>query len=96
MINEKTQGKRVYDVEPHCLKECEYGKWSFDHNWYASSPGGHLAALTKHKVVEHEDRTITVSPSILISTTRWNENSQKMERVQRWHGYLEKGIWREC
>lgn len=32
-----------------------------------------------------EDGTITVSPSILIS--HWEGRS--------WHGYLERGVWRE-
>lgn len=39
-----------------------------------------------HKVVEHEDGTITVSPSILI--TDWKYGT--------WHGFLEHGVWREC
>lgn len=39
-----------------------------------------------HKVTEHEDGTITVSPSILIATHDRGS----------WHGYLERGVWREC
>jgi hypothetical protein len=43
-----------------------------------------VASLAGHDIVEHEDGTITVSPSILIH-----------RHDGEWHGYLEKGIWRE-
>lgn len=67
-----------------------YGK----HNgyWYCCPPvyeGDDLPIvgnLSGHQVIEHEDRTITVSPSILIT---------KPGTDDRWHGYLERGIWRE-
>ncbi len=55
--------------------------------WYGMTPNGHMAALRKHACTEHEDGTLTVSPSILVSGN---------EHVQLWHGFLEKGIWREC
>ncbi len=40
--------------------------------------------LTRHAVTEHEDGTITVSPSILVTKGDG----------RRWHGYLERGVWR--
>jgi hypothetical protein len=40
--------------------------------------------LSGHSVVEHEDGTITVSPSILITEPN----------VGQWHGFLERGVWR--
>lgn len=40
--------------------------------------------LVTHSIVEHEDGTITVSPSILVTGG------------EEWHGYLERGIWRSC
>lgn len=46
---------------------------------------GNLAA---HTVTEHEDGTITVSPSILVSG---QDGERRFER----HGYLERGIWRD-
>lgn len=66
------------------LKEGEYGK---DKNgvWYIRPPRCHMGSLQLHKVVEHEDGTITASPSILIDDGR-----------TRWHGFLEQGFWREC
>lgn len=51
--------------------------------WMCRPPGNHTGSLEKHTVVEHDDGTITVSPSILIDDGR-NE----------WHGYLERGVWR--
>jgi hypothetical protein len=43
-----------------------------------------MGSIEKHDVTEHEDGTITVSPSILLNDGR-----------KIWHGYLERGIWRE-
>lgn len=85
------QGKRVDPVNGELwLKELEYGKDPRDGNWYCSAPGKHLGCLSKHAVTEHEDGTITVSPSILISAPHEGKANVL------WHGYLEKGIWREC
>ena len=52
--------------------------------WHAMTPNGALANLGNHEVTEHEDGTISVKPSILC------------DGVNRWHGYLERGVWREC
>jgi len=54
--------------------------------WYVVTPNGHAGNLGNHDVVEHEDGTITVSPSILVSSPQEGE---------LWHGYLERGVWRE-
>lgn len=88
------QGKRVQDNSPkHLMKQGEYGRTLLDGEWtwYCRVPknGIVLGNLGNHKVVEHDDGTITVSPSILI------KGGQDMEQ-ELWHGYLEKGIWREC
>lgn len=56
----------------------------------AITPNGHLANLVRHGIVEHEDGTITASPSILVSSPH---NGKAGEL---WHGYLERGVWREC
>jgi hypothetical protein len=95
------QGKRV-DWKPNAddwpfpaLKPGEYGK-DEDGLWYCVPPGeefvrggaqfGTLGKLGADTVVEHEDGTITVSPSILISDGQgWS-----------WHGFLERGVWRKC
>lgn len=62
----------------------DYGKQP-DGTWYGWTPIGQLAGLDKHTVVEHEDGTITVSPSILCGAGMGDA----------WHGYLERGVWRE-
>ena len=48
----------------------------------------HLGSFEKHNIVEHDDGTITVSPSILHA-----EPSDLDGRT--WHGFLEHGVWRE-
>ncbi len=50
--------------------------------WYICDPLGHVGRLVDHTVTEHEDGTITVSPSILDPAPGG------------WHGYLERGVWR--
>lgn len=60
--------------------------------WLGCAPNGHSCNLHGHKVVEHEDCTITVSPSILITTSR----DQGKTNVELFHGYLERGVWRDA
>jgi hypothetical protein len=57
--------------------------------WQVRCPNGHSGCLSPdvHTVTEHEDGTITVSPSIVIS----GANGEQL-----WHGYLERGVWRSC
>jgi hypothetical protein len=83
-------GIRRYDLaadEYHLLKPGEYMKGP--HHWWArvpinaSFPKGAVANLAAHDVVEHVDGTISVSPSILVTGGG------------SWHGFLERGIWRE-
>lgn len=58
-------------------------------DWYGTTPTGLLGCLSKHQITEHEDGTITVAPSILV-------NSAGAGDRPTWHGYLERGVWREC
>jgi hypothetical protein len=51
-----------------------------------------LAGLSKHQVTEHEDGTITVSPSILVKGP-WGPDRADHEW---YHGFLERGVWRSC
>jgi hypothetical protein len=74
------------------LKPGEYGK-SRDGVWYCCAPSGSeglFGDLRLHTVVEHEDGMITVTPSILITVR------EKGVDVQKWHGYLTRGEWREA
>lgn len=52
--------------------------------WLTRHPGAdhHGSLADGHEVTEHEDGTISVYPSILC-------------RACGWHGYLERGVWRE-
>lgn len=83
-----TQGKRVELTDDELpVNQGEYGKMPLDGNWYCRvpAPGFGAGNLSKHQVEEHEDGTITVSPSILVTG----------HDGKQWHGYLERGIWRE-
>lgn len=92
-----TQGERVADdTAPHLLKPGEYLKipykseeprWPGKTYWMCCTPNGLLGNLLNHNIVENEDKTITVSPSILVKGGN---------QCPTWHGYLEKGVWREC
>jgi hypothetical protein len=61
-----------------------------DVGWCGVTPNGHAVGLKGHSIVEHDDGTITASPSILAF------KSKGEERVELWHGYLERGVWRQC
>lgn len=83
-----TEGKRHDLTEgDEVLEQGEYGLYDRDNKWYCRPPqsGFGMGNLSAHTVVEHEDKTITVSPSILITGVNGKQ----------WHGYLERGIWRE-
>lgn len=90
----QTVGRRIYpDEEGHLwFSPGDYGKDPRDNQWYArppTSPEDHMTGcLRAHDVTEHPDGTITVHPSILITG---HDNDCKVE----WHGYLERGVWRE-
>jgi hypothetical protein len=87
-VGQITQGRRVRNFEHFDFRPGDYGV--VDGKWYCRAPlenDNHRLQgnLTRHEVIEHKDGTITVSPSILISA---GDGSG-------WHGYLERGIWRE-
>lgn len=82
-------GMRRHNVAPNELKPGDYSRWAEDdNNWYACCPGPDdlTANLSSHTVTEHENGTITVSPSILV----------KGGQGKQWHGWLERGQWREA
>ena len=82
------KGRRIYPNKDGKLLFAP-GDYGFENGeWLARPPKKiplMLRSLEDHDVVEHEDGTITVSPSIKI-----NRGDDII-----WHGYLEKGIWRE-
>lgn len=78
------QGKRRDPQDGEMFEPGEYGRYAG--MWMGIPPGTDLLMnVSKHEVIEHEDGTITVSPSILISRGTPDE----------WHGYLERGVWRK-
>jgi hypothetical protein len=75
------------ESEPHQLHPREYTFWHGD--LYARVPYSdhHIrmtANLSGHEVTKHDDGTITVSPSILVTDGAAGHS---------WHGFLERGIW---
>ncbi|HUY03303.1 MAG TPA: hypothetical protein VMV33_08455 [Rhodocyclaceae bacterium] len=84
------EGKRVELISQpggfQLLESGEYGKWT-DGTWFACTPNGHGANLGNHNVAEHDDGTVTVTPSILVGGS---------DTGPLWHGYLTRGVWREC
>jgi hypothetical protein len=81
-------GRRIYPDEKGnlLLKPGDYGK-SKNGIWVARTPNGITDTLPDHKITEHEDGTITVSQSIILYPD--------CERRATYHGFLEKGVWRE-
>lgn len=89
------QGKRVEPefYEGGSFKRLNAGEYAKVKGvWYAETPNGECANLAAHQVIEHEDGTITVSPSILVSI-HFNDGRPPKEL---WHGFLERGVWRSC
>ena len=89
MSHTTTQGRR-HDVDLHEMEPGDYGRTPAtqrdpDGLWCCRAPNGYGGNLASHEIVEHEDGTITASPSILIHRPPEGE----------WHGYLERGVWRE-
>lgn len=84
-------GRRVVPQNDSLLlKPGEYGINPVDDVWYACTPNGHYGNLSNHLVIEHDDGTITVSPSILVSGYDYD-----VGKKTTWHGFLEHGVWRE-
>lgn len=72
--------------------------------WYVRDPFGHVGTLLTHTVEEHEDGTITVMPSILDPGEYEDFKAGAAEHGGAaiidqnragWHGFLERGVWRE-
>lgn len=87
---DRTQGTRGADGDwTPGRKPGEY--WRNGERWLAMTPpanhtpDGHYVDVTTWTVTEHEDGSITVSPSIFVNQGRPNA----------WHGFLERGVWRE-
>lgn len=63
-----------------------YVWWPLDESWWVVAPNGAEGRLkSNHVVTEHEDGTITVTPSIVINTPG-----------NAYHGFLTRGVWRDA
>ncbi len=85
MIEE--QATRVEGMEAVDLHSVCY--WKDENGWWVYLPRCGSGRISNHTVEEHPNGTITASPSILMT------GHDKGEPMQR-HGYLTKGVWREC
>ena len=83
-------GVRKDRVDGSIFEPGEYGKVN-DDSFHGCAPGdaNMMCNLAGHKIIEHDNGAITVSPSILITTHTKGVQAQ-------WHGYLIKGVWEEC
>jgi len=80
-------GKRIYGYAGDGIPAAgEYGKDDRNGQWFAMCPNDMLANLAHHEVTEHEDGTITVSPSIHVTQPNAGE----------YHGYLKRGVWSDA
>jgi hypothetical protein len=64
-----------------------YGRVNVQNHWEwrGCTPNGHTCNLSAHEVIEHDDGSISVKPSIRVS----------MSDKEVWHGYLEQGNWKQ-
>lgn len=82
-----TPGTLVRDWDGSTLLQPgEYAKHPTTGHWMACTPNGMLADLRRHSWIQHDDGTISVAPSILVT---------QIHARGRWHGYLEAGTWRQ-
>ena len=86
------QAKRLPDIEPGGLPtgldDMGLCYWKGDGTWWIYLPRAGVGCLSAHKVVEHEDGTITVSRSIGLRKAAGYEWAR--------HGWLERGVWQEA
>ena len=86
-------GRRVY-WDDNNFPFSEPGDYGFYKGaWHCIVPaiGCAVGNLNGHTVTEHEDGTITVTPSILVYG-----GDGKGGKVEEYHGYLTRGVWKSC
>jgi uncharacterized protein DUF6527 len=83
----REDGTQPWELEPgdYCVRvDAESGVRIA---WVVTPNGNGPARLEGWDLTEHDDGTITVSPSIL---------AHPSGNQPGWHGFLERGIWREA
>lgn len=88
----KIKGFRKDNPESRIPEPGQYGR-DASGQWFGRVPhrGEFIANLSGHQVVEHEDGSITVEPSILIGPIKLTG-----AQGEQWHGFLRAGEWEEC
>lgn len=71
------------------LNEKQFCYWHTVDGWLLYIPLCGLGCLRNHTVVENEDGTISVTPSIKVTG---HNQGKPIER----HGYLTNGVWTDC
>jgi hypothetical protein len=78
------------DVDlPRGLKTDRICYWKSPGTWWIYLPRAGIGRLANHQITEHEDRTITVTPSILMTRRRGTGEEESR------HGFLNRGEWTE-
>jgi hypothetical protein len=74
----------AHDFSWDMVKPGDYFKKSTG-GWFVMSPSGESGRVVEPTwtITEHEDKTITVHPSIWFNSPHG------------WHGFLERGVWRQ-
>lgn len=74
----------AHDFTWDWVKPGDYFKKS-DGSWFVMAPSGESGRVVEPiwKITEHDDKTITVHPSIFFNSPHG------------WHGFLEHGVWRQ-
>lgn len=90
---DKTQGERRDLVDMDELLQLKPGQYGFHGEsrsalWFMMPNGqiGHVEAPPWNSIVEHENGTVTVDPSI------WNKSD---DPAIDWHGFLRAGQWEQ-
>ena len=92
------KARRMADVEegdlPTDLDDTQISYWKSVNDdgslgcWWIYLPRAGAGCLSRHTITEHNDRTISVSPSIGLRKAAGH-------RFQR-HGFLQQGEWHPC
>ena len=86
------QGRRIYPDKGDKFSPGDYGLEQGEWHCRTPDPNIGLGSLVAHTVTEHEDGTITVTPSIVVSYPEREDGNGG----QSWHGWLRAGIWTEA
>jgi hypothetical protein len=86
-----TQGRRVpVDTPTHELEPGDY-RWNGGPILWGCAPTGEICRVDERwAIVEHADGTITAGP-----LAPGEASSIWINKPTGWHGYLERGVWRE-